>query len=145
MAIDMLEEQEKQMPKAFTFVGATNEARVSQLIMDMINAYPAKFVSYKRLLGNARHLLKNKREFDDIMEMLITSGHVKMFSREGMRYFTVDDNLVNYLREVEAVAEADAKREVEEVQKAREEKVRIDNIKNIVDEVLAGPSTETTQ
>jgi len=132
-AIKMLEEVESLMPKAFAYIGATNEARVSQHIIEIIAGSPKQFISYRRLLASIRHMIKHRREFEDIMDTLVTSGSVKTHTSNNVRYYALDDEIFNVLVKVEAVAEAAAKQELEDKKK--------EDIKSVLEVPKEAPAT----
>jgi hypothetical protein len=75
-ALSYLEEIEKVMPNAFVYINATNEARISQHIIESIRETGG--AGYRSVLVEKfMHLVRNIREFDDIIQMLIESHVLK--------------------------------------------------------------------
>ncbi len=107
-AIDMLRVVEELMPKAFAYIGATNEARISQHVLEVISSAPHQFISFRRLLSSVRHMVKNRREFEELIDTLKTTGQITEHGVRGVTYYTLDSNMDVYIAQVEAVAEQDA-------------------------------------
>jgi hypothetical protein len=141
-ALKMLEEVEKVMPSAFVYIGATAEARTSQHIIELIAGSPHKFISYKNLLAGMRHMIKNRREFDDILDTLDTSGQLKIHVGGSTRYYTIDQDIATRLKEEEKRAEQDAKKEF-----AEQKKLRLDTPFNspAAKEMIAKETIRTTK
>jgi hypothetical protein len=118
-ALKLLEDVEKLMPKAFAYIGATNEARVSQHVIELIAGSPHHFISYKNLLSGMRHMIKNRREFDEILDTLEMAGQVKVHAGGSTKYFTIDDDITKRVVLEERKAENDAKREFVAAKKLR--------------------------
>jgi hypothetical protein len=112
-ALFLLDDVEKDMPSAFAYIGATNEARISQHILEKINHAPMKFMSYRKLIDSVRHLIRHRREFDDIMDTLVTSGTIKIQVTNNTKYFWLAGAEVQQLIEVtEAAGELAARQEL---------------------------------
>jgi hypothetical protein len=116
-AIKMLDAVETMMPQAFAYVGATNEARVSQHILELIFGSDKHFISYRNLLNGMRHMVKHRREFDDMLDTLEMSGTIKVYATDKGRYFTVDKDVDKFREETEAIARRDAVNAYEEAKK----------------------------
>lgn len=122
-AIGMLQVVEEQMPQAFAYIGATNEARVSQHIVESIGGSPQKFIAYKRLLSNVRHMIRNRKEFDDMLDLLTTTGQIKCYNTNNTRYFSLDDQIKQWVEAAEILAETVARAELEAMKKEDMQKV----------------------
>jgi hypothetical protein len=107
-AIKMLDEVEALMPKAFAYIGATSEARISQHVIELISGSDKHFISYKRLLAGSRHMIRNRREFDDIIDTLETAGAIKMYHTNGGKYLTIDADVDRVREAIENAAHNDA-------------------------------------
>jgi hypothetical protein len=80
-ALKYLDEIEAVMPNAFVYINATNEAKISQHIIDAIKE--AGGAIYRNILVERfRHLVRNIREFDDIIQMLVESKILKQIWKE---------------------------------------------------------------
>ncbi len=74
-ALTLLETAEKRMPDAFMYINATREAQIAQKTIDVLKEYKG-VASLKRLYSRIRHMIRNAREFDDIIEGLVESDIV---------------------------------------------------------------------
>lgn len=80
-ALKFLEEIEEVMPQAFVYINATNEARISQHMLEAIKEN--KGALYRdEVFTKFRHLVRNIKEFDDIMMMLLESKVVKQIRKD---------------------------------------------------------------
>ena len=70
------------MPKAFAYVGATNEARISQHIIETLESNSGSAV-FKDLLAKHRHMLKSTKELQDILGMMSESEVIKTVYSNG--------------------------------------------------------------
>lgn len=80
-ALQYLDTIEKMMPQAFVYINATNEARIAQHIIESIKESGGAEFRYT-LVEKFRHLVRNIREFDDILQMLIESRIIKQITVE---------------------------------------------------------------
>jgi hypothetical protein len=119
LGIKLLDEVEGLMPSAFAYIGATNEARTSQHVIELIAGSPHKFIAYKNLLKGMRHMIKNRREFDDMLDTLEVTGQIKVQLSGSARYYTIDKDITARLKIEEARAEEDAKIEFQASKKQR--------------------------
>jgi hypothetical protein len=75
-ALHMLNELEKTMPQAFVYINSTNESKIAQKIIESIK--DNRGAEYRSvLIEKFRHLVRNIREFDDIVQLLIESKVLK--------------------------------------------------------------------
>lgn len=86
----LLDQIEELMPEAFAYVGATNEARIAQHILEMIKDNKG-IIPEMKLLAGIRRMIKNKREFDGVIEILVESGIISVGSRDKRRYYFFTD------------------------------------------------------
>ena len=89
-ALNMLDQVEVLMPQAFAYIGATNEARIAQHVVEVISSSDHQFIAYRRLLASVRHMIKNKREFDDVIDTLRAAGVIKVYQSNTGLYLTVN-------------------------------------------------------
>jgi hypothetical protein len=75
-AIKLLEEVEQEMAGAFVYINATNEAKIAQHILNLLIEYGG-IATRKTLYKRIRHMIRNNREFDDIMEGLAESDLIR--------------------------------------------------------------------
>jgi hypothetical protein len=89
-ALGYLEEIEESMPSAFVYINATNEARISQHIIESIKEN--KGALYRDIMfAKFRHLVRSIREFDDILQMLIESNTIRLLRREDKIIYVLSD------------------------------------------------------
>lgn len=89
-----LEQMEGLMPQAFAYIGATNEAKIAQHIIETM-ADADGFISQMQLLGSIRRMIRSKREFDGIIEVLIESGILLCAKKEGVLYYFLTDEYMS--------------------------------------------------
>jgi len=85
-----LEQIEDLMPEAFAFVGATNEAKIAQRIIEIL-VDNAGLISQQSLLNEIRRMIKSKREFDNIIEVLAESGIILFAKKDNVLYYFLTD------------------------------------------------------
>lgn len=90
LAMKLLDQAETVMPDAFAYVGATNEARISQHIIESVRGSGGA-ISVQQCIRGVRHQIRNKREFDGILDMLIESGILLLVQqkKDGVRYIVL--------------------------------------------------------
>jgi hypothetical protein len=81
-----LDEIEKGMPNAFVYINATNEAKIAQHIIDSVKESGGS-AQRNILVGKFRHLVRNIREFDDIMQTLIEARIIKQIQKDGQHSY----------------------------------------------------------
>jgi hypothetical protein len=143
-AINMLSTVEELMPKAFSYVGATPEARIAYHVIDIIANSPQHFISYKRLLNTIQHMIKNRKELEEVVDLLESAGQIRQLNRAGKRYFTLDEDIKEYLSVVEKMAEDEARVEMEKVKQEQKEQKeeKPGSIKEVVEQVLVGTKVQ---
>ena len=105
-----LEQIEDLMPQAFAFVGATNEAKIAQRIIEMI-ASNNGLVSQRILLNEIRRMIRSKREFDGIIEVLVESGIILFAKKDNvLYYFLTDEYLAGKLGQIKRKSPATIKK-----------------------------------
>ncbi len=75
-ALKFLKLTERTMEDAFAFVGATTAQVVAEHILEALWLSENHAMLAGDLLEAIRYLIKNKREFDEIMQLLCEGGHV---------------------------------------------------------------------
>lgn len=116
-SLNMLTSLEMLMPKAFAYIGATSEAITSQKIIETISNTPHQFMAYRKLLSSVRHMIRNRKEFDEIIDTLSASGQIRVYVKNNARYLTLDKDIKSYLELVEAAAEIEAQTELNAAKK----------------------------
>jgi hypothetical protein len=115
-ALSYLDEVEKTMPNAFVYINATNEAKISQHVMECIKE--SKGAIYRSvLIEKFRHLVRNLREFEDIMQMLIASNVLQQMWK--------DDQVIYVFKDL---AEKIQKELAEQMQKQEQTQAQMDGI-----------------
>lgn len=95
-AKSLLDEVEKSLPKAFVYVGATNEAKMQQRVVELLeNPEP---MPIKTLFAKMRQQIRSRREFYEVLDTLESIELIKGFEQDGVKFYT---NYSNYLRLVE--------------------------------------------
>ena len=65
------------MPEAFAYVGVTNEARVAQLIIELLKSKDGQ-VGHQELSRHVRKFIRSRKELNGILEMLMDSGMISV-------------------------------------------------------------------
>ena len=76
-ALKVLDSTEKMMPEAFAYVGVTNEARVAQLIIELLKSKDGQ-VGHQELSRHVRKFIRSRKELNGILEMLMDSGMISV-------------------------------------------------------------------
>lgn len=92
----LLEQVEKLMPQAFAYVGATNEARIAQHIIELIVS-KGGLATHKTCFSGVREQIKNKREFESVIETLIEAGIIFAAMRDKIVYYVLTDEYAHQL------------------------------------------------
>lgn len=85
-----LEQIEELMPQAFAYVGATNEAKIAQRIIEIL-VDMGGLIKQQILLNGIRRMIRSKREFDGIIEVLVESGILLHAKKNDVLYYFLTD------------------------------------------------------
>lgn len=80
-AIAYLDEIEVNMPSAFVYINATEQAKISQHIIECIKEHRGA-IHRSVLVSKFRHSVRNIKEFDDVLQMLTESRVLKQVWRD---------------------------------------------------------------
>jgi hypothetical protein len=103
-AIMLLDGIEKTMPDAFVYINATNEAKIAQQILNIMKEHSGVILR-KVLFARVRHLIRNNREFDDLMCSLAEADLALRTTMGGESGYV----LVSNVREIERMKEHNKK------------------------------------
>jgi hypothetical protein len=115
-AMLILAQAEQLMPEAFTYIGATAEARIAEYIRQELKNNDG-VLPFQTLLQKMRGFVRNVREFTDIIDVLEQSGII-------VRIPTKDRGTFFALKEAhdEMIKELAAKKKVMEEEKKKQKK-----------------------
>lgn len=90
-AIKHLSVLEEFIPDALALVGATNEARIAEYLLNILRANRGR-VRYDKVIQKIRRIVRSKNELLGIISLLVEDGSLKFLkSSDGDRYFALTD------------------------------------------------------